>query len=90
MASAESASNIKNDIQIPSTCKSEYFIYALNQTTQNNQMGDEKIGKWMIFRPRKTIDDAWETIKKAVTNGLLGHSAKVSTRMDKSGKFKFK
>lgn len=84
MSSDENLSAIADQIPKPSTYKSGFWIQALNQTTENNKSG-KNVGKWMIFRPRNTIDAVWEKIKEAVKIGSLGMGAKVSTRKDKSG-----
>jgi len=40
----------------------------------------ERNGKRLVFVPTSAIDDVWQRIKRAVEDGLLGGSAKVSTR----------
>jgi hypothetical protein len=36
-------------------------------------------GKWLVFVSATVVDDVWRTIKRAVEEGKLGGSAKVST-----------
>src|SRR2546427_886633 len=38
------------------------------------------VGKWLVYRPREEIDNAWLGIARATFNKKLGKSAKVSTR----------
>ena len=35
------------------------------------------VGKWMIFRHRRIIDETWKMIAEATFAGKLGYSAKV-------------
>lgn len=37
------------------------------------------VGKWLVYRDASEINNAWKLIAKAVFNGELGMSAKVST-----------
>ena len=37
-------------------------------------------GKWLVYRPREQIDEAWLSIAKATFDKTLGNGAKVSTR----------
>jgi len=70
----------------PSTCTTDYWIYARNSTSTNNNPLEDNCGKWMIFEPFSRIDEVWDIIKKATEEGKLGHSSKVGTRMDKGRK----
>jgi len=38
------------------------------------------VGKWLVYRPREEIDDAWLKVARATFNKALGRGAKVSTR----------
>lgn len=38
------------------------------------------VGKWLVYRHREKIDDAWLTIARATFDRTLGRGAKVSTR----------
>lgn len=63
--------------QIPSKVDDCYWIYAKNP--RYNREDSDKIGKWLIFVAKATIDTSWQTIKNATTAGELGISAKCST-----------
>ncbi|MFX0210139.1 MAG: putative phosphothreonine lyase domain-containing protein [Candidatus Hodarchaeota archaeon] len=39
-----------------------------------------RVGKWLVYKERSDIDRFWEIIAKATINGILGNSAKVSTK----------
>lgn len=80
--------NLKNKIVKPSTYDLEHWIWAFNTSDRNWRIGgpdSETSGKWMIFRPAKTIDDVWQKISVAVENGDLGASSKVSTKLTAGG-----
>jgi hypothetical protein len=38
-------------------------------------------GKWLIFVSRSRVDALWESVRRAVQAGRLGHAAKVSTAL---------
>ncbi len=64
--------------QKPSKITSIYWIYALNEISPYPE-STERSGKWLIFVPNDEIDDAWDRIRGATKNGLLGGSSKVAT-----------
>lgn len=55
-----------------------YWLWARNNKYKNEDYDVEKIGKWMLFLTRETVNGVWDKIKQAVTNGDLW-TAKVST-----------
>lgn len=46
---------------------------------------DKNVGKWLFFVAEKYVDDTWANVKKAVENGKLWRSAKVSTAWRSKG-----
>lgn len=72
----------------PSTCTSDFWIYAENETERNSQRSNGLAGKWMIFRRFPEMDSVWNIIKNAVEEGELGQGAKVATRVGKEGKIR--
>ena len=42
-------------------------------------LDDEQVGKWLIFIPADSIDEAWKKVRDETVKGMLGISAKVST-----------
>lgn len=70
--------NEENKDLLPSTCYSKERLYSFN-TSDCIKHDLICCGKWMIFRPRATIDEAWKKISVAVQNGQLGSEAFVST-----------
>jgi hypothetical protein len=63
----------------PSRFTGDYYLYASGPQPENGSM--RRPGKWMIFVSRSRIDALWETIRRAVQAGRLGHAAKVSTAL---------
>lgn len=55
-----------------------------SETTGEEEVDAEKIGKWMLFRGKKGVDAAWQKVKKGIEMGDLWH-AKVSTRKSNAG-----
>ncbi len=62
----------------PSQVIDKYWIFAFRKKGTYPE-DTPNSGKWLIFVDRKEVDETWEKIKKAVEEGKLGGSAKVST-----------
>ena len=63
----------------PSRFTRDHYLHATAPSA-----GDVKTprpGKWLIFVSRSRVDALWETIRRAVERGRLGHAAKVSTAL---------
>jgi hypothetical protein len=54
------------------------WLYARNNKYAEESISYEKVGKWMLFLPKDSINAVWDRIKMAVASGELWH-AKVST-----------
>jgi Domain of unknown function (DUF1917) len=46
---------------------------------------NRRVGKWLFFVAEKYIDDTWRNVKKAVKEGKLWKTAKVSTAWRSKG-----
>jgi hypothetical protein len=66
----------------PTECTSEYWIHAYGKKSNYTT----RAGKWLIFIPKEYINEAWEQIKDATEQGLLGGYSKVSTLKGEKGK----
>jgi hypothetical protein len=73
-----SAATIATDDR-PSRFTGDYYIHATGP--QPAEGSARRPGKWLIFVSRSRIDALWETIRRAVEAGRLGHAAKVSTAL---------
>ncbi len=62
----------------PSEITEVYWIYATRKKGIYPKP-THRSGKWLIFVKKENVDEIWEKIKKAVEEGKLGDSAKVST-----------
>lgn len=62
----------------PSKTYEAYWIYAERKIGTYPQTTDRG-GKYLLFIPVAHIDNAWQTVRKAVEDGKLGNDAKVST-----------
>ncbi|MGA2139018.1 MAG: putative phosphothreonine lyase domain-containing protein [Verrucomicrobiia bacterium] len=62
----------------PSTEKCEYWLFAERKLGSYPEHTDRG-GKWLIFVPSDAVDEVWQKIKRAVEEGKLGNTAKVST-----------
>ena len=62
----------------PSEITQVYWLYAFRKKGQYPKLASRS-GKWLIFVSPKNVDEVWRKIKKAVEEGRLGNSAKVST-----------
>ncbi|XP_072156773.1 UPF0696 protein C11orf68 homolog [Bemisia tabaci] len=54
------------------------FLWALNDKYDSATVDSRKVGKWMVFLPKHSINAAWDKVKLAVSEGNLWQ-AKVST-----------
>lgn len=66
----------------PSEVTDVYWIYAMRKKGKYPDP-TPRSGKWLIFVDLKNVDEVWAKIKKAVEEGKLGDSAKVSTAKPK-------
>jgi hypothetical protein len=71
-----------NKQDAPTQCTSDYWIHAYGKNFDYTS----RAGKWLVFCPKEYIDDAWEQIKDATEQGLLGGHSKVSTLKGEKGK----
>jgi hypothetical protein len=71
-----------NEQDIPTECTSEYWIHAYGKKWDYTS----RTGKWLVFCPKEYINDAWNQIKDATEQGLLGGHSKVSTLKGEKGK----
>jgi hypothetical protein len=63
----------------PSRFTGDYYLHATGPQPSDGLV--RRPGKWLIFVSRSRIDALWETIRRAVKAGRLGHAAKVSTAL---------
>lgn len=63
--------------ELPSKYTADYWVHAYSKHSCKQMTG--YCGKWLCFVPEKFIDAAWEQIKDATEEGLLGPSSKCST-----------
>lgn len=68
----------------PSEVTNAAFIVA-NYKGKNSKPESERVGKWLFFVAEKYIDDTWRNVKKAVEDGKLWKTAKVSTAWRSKG-----
>lgn len=66
---------------IPTQCTSDYWIHAYGKKFNYTN----RTGKWLIFCPKEYINDAWEQVKDATEQDLLGGHSKVSTLKGEKG-----
>lgn len=62
----------------PSQITDTFWLHATLQVGTYPK-ATERCGKWLLFIPVAEVDKAWEKIKIATHEGLLGSSAKVAT-----------
>jgi hypothetical protein len=65
--------------QRPSQFTGDYYLHATGPEPAEGSV--RRPGKWLIFVSRSRIDGLWETVRRAVEAGRLGHAAKVSTAL---------
>lgn len=63
----------------PTDVTDVYWIYAIRKKGGEYSKATPRSGKWLIFADPENVNDVWGKIKKAVEEGKLGDSAKVST-----------
>jgi Domain of unknown function (DUF1917) len=63
----------------PSRFTGGHYLHAAGPQPEGGSA--RRPGKWLIFVSRSRIDGLWETIRRAVEAGRLGHAAKVSTAL---------
>lgn len=62
----------------PSHVTDRYWLHAFRKKGKYPE-ATENSGKWLVFVKVNELAEAWERIKKATEEGLLGDSAKVGT-----------
>ncbi len=67
----------------PSKAFDGYWIYA-RRKKGSYPAHTARSGKWLIFAPTDQIDRAWEIVKQATINGMLGEVSKVATALENS------
>lgn len=73
-AAAKSATDTR-----PSRFTGDYYLHAVGPQPAEGLV--RRPGKWLIFVSRSRIDALWESVRRAVQAGRLGHAAKVSTAL---------
>lgn len=63
----------------PSRFTGDHYLHATGPQPAEGSV--RRPGKWLIFVSRSRIDALWDTIRRAVKAGRLGHAAKVSTAL---------
>lgn len=62
----------------PSTVVESFWVYAIRKTGDAGN-ATPRSGKWLLFVPRERMDQTWEIVAKATTEGKLGPSSKCGT-----------
>lgn len=68
----------------PSDCTASWWLYA--ESRRKYKKATKNSGKWLCFCPPEHIDAAWEQVKDATEQGLLGGRTKCSTHKGWKGK----
>jgi hypothetical protein len=68
---------------IPTESTRVWWLYA--ESKHKYKKATQWSGKWLIFCPEKHIDSAWEQVKDATEEGLLGGQSKCSTLKGRKG-----
>ncbi len=63
----------------PSQTHDDYWVTA--DAPDDQRPYTERSGKWLIFVPLDELDDAWEKVRKATEEGLLGDCSKAATAL---------
>jgi hypothetical protein len=63
----------------PSRFTGDYYLHAAGPQPAEGLV--RRPGKWLIFVSRSRVDALWESVRRAVQAGRLGHAAKVSTAL---------
>ncbi len=70
-------------MKTPSQTHDRYWLFAVNDSyVFKKPRAERDSGKWLLFDSISAIDSYWLRIGKAVQEGRLGPSAKVSTAKD--------
>ena len=64
---------------VPSRYTGDHYLHAAGPEQAEGAV--RRPGKWLIFVSRSRVDALWNTIRRAVEKGRLGHAAKVSTAL---------
>ena len=70
-----------NQIQIDNTA----FPFTVEGIDELARQSGLLVGKWLIYRREKDIDNTWKTIAEAIMDQMHGVSVKVSTARQKKG-----
>jgi hypothetical protein len=73
-AAAKSATDTR-----PSRFTGDHYLHAAGPQPAEGLV--RRPGKWLIFVSRSRVDALWESVRRAVQAGRLGHAAKVSTAL---------
>lgn len=65
-------------MQRPSQVTDAFWIVA-GSSARGYPSSTSASGKWLLFVRRDQVDDSWEKVRRALGQGKLGASAKVST-----------
>jgi hypothetical protein len=63
----------------PSRFTGDYYLHAAGPQPAEGLV--RRPGKWLIFVSRSRVDALWESVRRVVQTGRLGHAAKVSTAL---------
>jgi hypothetical protein len=63
----------------PSRFTGDYYLHVAGPQPAEGLV--RRPGKWLIFVSRSRVDALWESVRRAVQGGRLGHAAKVSTAL---------
>ena len=72
-------SRAKSPQEKPSKTNHSYWLYA-EDLKRAHPKPTARSGKWLVFCKPEEIDETWSKVKRAVTAGNLGKTAKCSTR----------
>jgi hypothetical protein len=76
---AEREAAASADDERPSRFTGDHYLHATGRQAEDGAV--RRPGKWLIFVSRSRIDALWDTVRRAVEGGRLGHAAKVSTAL---------
>lgn len=63
----------------PSRFMGDHYLHVAGPEPEDGSA--RRPGKWLVFVSRSRIDALWDTVRRAVKAGRLGHAAKVSTAL---------
>lgn len=75
----EQKKRAKGLVEKPTKTDRVYWLYA-EDLKRNHPEPTRRSGKWLVFCKPDEIDEIWSKVKRAVTAGNLGRTAKCSTR----------